>query len=338
MNDQNCQYDQLYGGYASAAQGTRSKNRLIIFTNFYCPACFVGFYPFSDSFTFSPIYAYFAMSKQYHFSIPEVFLSRSGCFLSLSPTNSVSDEDFATNSDQKDPTTGIKIEKDGNNVPIADTLLHASSTLSGDDVAMETTDPNNPPRRSKLDRRKAATMRERRRLRKVNEAFEIVKQRTCPNPNQRLPKVEILRSAIEYITKLETMLHAEGKMTKIMAQNQIAMHGHTGGEYLHHLTSTAYRFGAALARRWNGGGTALARFLALQTTAYAIFRAFSHKTLRFSADGRKRTSLDRLSRIVANIAGEEGGVPAPAPPTQTTETRTSEQPEAEPEKKLAVLL
>uniref|UniRef100_A0A0K0D4Z6 Myoblast determination protein 1 homolog n=1 Tax=Angiostrongylus cantonensis TaxID=6313 RepID=A0A0K0D4Z6_ANGCA len=40
-----------------------------------------------------------------------------------------------------------------------------------------------------VDRRKAATMRERRRLRKVNEAFEIVKQRTCPNPNQRLPKV-----------------------------------------------------------------------------------------------------------------------------------------------------
>lgn len=40
-----------------------------------------------------------------------------------------------------------------------------------------------------VDRRKAATMRERRRLRKVNEAFEVVKQRTCANPNQRLPKV-----------------------------------------------------------------------------------------------------------------------------------------------------
>lgn len=91
-------------------------------------------------------------------------------------------------------------------------------------------------------------MRERRRLRKVNEAFEVVKQRTCPNPNQRLPKVdkkleyygctlincyqpnenasepkvqvEILRSAIEYITKLETMLQSQGKMTKIMAANQ----------------------------------------------------------------------------------------------------------------------
>lgn len=74
--------------------------------------------------------------------------------------------DFSTATDQKDPTTGIKIEKDGEavlldyltrlrrplslgTVPISDTLLHASSTLSGDDVAMETTDPNNPPRRSK---------------------------------------------------------------------------------------------------------------------------------------------------------------------------------------------
>lgn len=50
-----------------------------------------------------------------------------------------------------------------------------------------------------VDRRKAATMRERRRLRRVNEAFEVLKRRTCPNPNQRLPKIEILRHAIEYI-------------------------------------------------------------------------------------------------------------------------------------------
>ncbi|VUZ40392.1 unnamed protein product, partial [Hymenolepis diminuta] len=32
-----------------------------------------------------------------------------------------------------------------------------------------------------VDRRKAATMRERRRLRKVNEAFETLKRRTCSN-------------------------------------------------------------------------------------------------------------------------------------------------------------
>ncbi|XP_064087181.1 transcription factor SUM-1-like [Macrobrachium nipponense] len=58
-----------------------------------------------------------------------------------------------------------------------------------------------------VDRRKAATMRERRRLRKVNEAFELLKRRTCSNPNQRMPKVEILRNAIEYIESLEDLLH-----------------------------------------------------------------------------------------------------------------------------------
>lgn len=61
-----------------------------------------------------------------------------------------------------------------------------------------------------VDRRKAATMRERRRLRKVNEAFEVLKRRTCPNPNQRLPKVEILRNAIEYIESLEDLLQGAG--------------------------------------------------------------------------------------------------------------------------------
>lgn len=65
-----------------------------------------------------------------------------------------------------------------------------------------------------VDRRKAATMRERRRLRKVNEAFEILKRRTCANPNQRLPKVEVLRNAIEYIESLEEMLHGAGKLNK----------------------------------------------------------------------------------------------------------------------------
>lgn len=57
-----------------------------------------------------------------------------------------------------------------------------------------------------IDRRKAATLRERRRLRKVNEAFEMLKRRTSTNPNQRLPKVEILRNAIEYIISLEDLL------------------------------------------------------------------------------------------------------------------------------------
>jgi hypothetical protein len=56
------------------------------------------------------------------------------------------------------------------------------------------------------DRRKKATMRERKRLRKVNEAFENLKKLTCLNANQRLSKVEILRNAIDYIENLENLL------------------------------------------------------------------------------------------------------------------------------------
>jgi len=35
----------------------------------------------------------------------------------------------------------------------------------------------------------AATLRERRRLRKVNEAFDALKRRTCNNSSQRMAKV-----------------------------------------------------------------------------------------------------------------------------------------------------
>nr|AAN03696.1 MyoD-like protein [Schmidtea mediterranea] len=63
-----------------------------------------------------------------------------------------------------------------------------------------------------VDRRKAATMRERRRLRKVNEAFETLKRRTSGNPNQRMPKVEILKNAIDYIESLEELLNSVGKL------------------------------------------------------------------------------------------------------------------------------
>jgi myogenic factor 5 len=61
-------------------------------------------------------------------------------------------------------------------------------------------------------------MRERRRLRKVNEAFETLKRRTCPNPSQRLPKVEILRNAIEYIENLEDLLRSAGINSKSLKQ------------------------------------------------------------------------------------------------------------------------
>uniref|UniRef100_H3D1G6 Myogenic factor 6 n=1 Tax=Tetraodon nigroviridis TaxID=99883 RepID=H3D1G6_TETNG len=58
------------------------------------------------------------------------------------------------------------------------------------------------------DRRKAATLRERRRLKKINEAFDALKRKSVANPNQRLPKVEILRSAISYIERLQELLQS----------------------------------------------------------------------------------------------------------------------------------
>jgi hypothetical protein len=69
------------------------------------------------------------------------------------------------------------------------------------------------------DRRKQATMRERRRLRKVNEAFEVLKKRTCPTPSQRLPKVEILRNAIEYIENLEELLRGSSSSSSSLTVN-----------------------------------------------------------------------------------------------------------------------
>ncbi|KAL4660217.1 myogenic factor 5-like [Arapaima gigas] len=69
------------------------------------------------------------------------------------------------------------------------------------------------------DRRKAATLRERRRLKKINEAFEVLKKKTVPNPSQRLPKVEILRSAINYIEKLQDLLHSLDEQERMLENN-----------------------------------------------------------------------------------------------------------------------
>ncbi|CAK1546439.1 unnamed protein product [Leptosia nina] len=58
-----------------------------------------------------------------------------------------------------------------------------------------------------VDRRKAATMRERRRLRKVNAAFEELRIRARAGSG-RLPKLEILRAAIQHIERLQAALRA----------------------------------------------------------------------------------------------------------------------------------
>ncbi|KAJ8967780.1 hypothetical protein NQ314_002625 [Rhamnusium bicolor] len=54
----------------------------------------------------------------------------------------------------------------------------------------------------------------------------MLSERTCNNPGQRLPKVEILRSAIEYIEYLEEIL--QGSKTSVDDNNTIS----TKSEYV----------------------------------------------------------------------------------------------------------
>lgn len=62
-----------------------------------------------------------------------------------------------------------------------------------------------------------------RRVLQVNEAFEVLKRRTSTNPNQRLPKVEILRNAIEYIESLEDLLQGAESAPGTAPQHDLAV-------------------------------------------------------------------------------------------------------------------
>lgn len=66
-------------------------------------------------------------------------------------------------------------------------------------------------------------MRERRRLKKVNHAFEALRRCTSANPSQRLPKVEILRNAIHYIESLQDLLREQ-------VENYYGLPGGSGSE------------------------------------------------------------------------------------------------------------
>ncbi|XP_012288248.1 transcription factor SUM-1 [Orussus abietinus] len=134
-----------------------------------------------------------------------------------------------------------------------------------------------------VDRRKAATLRERRRLRKVNEAFEVLKRRTSNNPNQRLPKVEILRNAIEYIESLEALL--QGSRTP-RPQDHVAA-DNMNGDSPQYVTDRLRQFSDPLARFQPING-----FDQTETTAAQ----------------NAGSSLDCLSMIVQSISG-----PPPSP-------------------------
>ncbi|CAK1593041.1 unnamed protein product [Parnassius mnemosyne] len=80
-----------------------------------------------------------------------------------------------------------------------------------------------------VDRRKAATLRERRRLRKVNAAFEELRIRARAGSG-RLPKLEILRAAIQHIERLQAALRAaavlESESCKSYVEPVTASRGH----------------------------------------------------------------------------------------------------------------
>uniref|UniRef100_A0A0N5AYC2 Myoblast determination protein 1 homolog n=1 Tax=Syphacia muris TaxID=451379 RepID=A0A0N5AYC2_9BILA len=222
MNAEGCQYDPLYG-YTQPQHRLSSAPDITTLTSF-APQAPIPEYPSAyDPYRYQTCYPSYSPT-----TAPTTFYSSELTPFSVPRASSVVQADFGLPKDvdikpeivdTKEHVTVVDLGGSTSELSDAQTdLLQTGSDVSSQRISTQDVDVTSAPRR--LDRRKAATMRERRRLRKVNEAFEVVKQRTCANPNQRLPKVEILRSAIEYITKLENMLQSQGKMTKIMAANQ----------------------------------------------------------------------------------------------------------------------
>ncbi|XP_077328070.1 myogenic factor 5 [Lithobates pipiens] len=139
---------------------------------------------------------------------------------------------------------------------------------------------------STMDRRKAATMRERRRLKKVNHAFETLKRCTTANPNQRLPKVEILRNAIKYIESLQDLLREQ-------VESYYSLPGQICSEPNSPSSSCSEGMADCISPQWrrNGGFE----------SAYCSDLPTSFPSNKLSA----LSSLDCLSSIVDRIASSE---------------------------------
>ncbi|XP_061750388.1 myoblast determination protein 1 homolog isoform X2 [Nerophis ophidion] len=148
------------------------------------------------------------------------------------------------------------------------------------------------------DRRKAATLRERRRLGKVNDAFETLKRCTSANPNQRLPKVEILRNAISYIESLQALLRGghDDQYYPVME--------HYSGD----SDASSPRSNCSDGMTdFNGAGCASNR----RTTSF--FNNTTSGGVK-AERGSVVSSLDCLSSIVERISTDTGGPAAPESP------------------------
>ncbi|KAB5541880.1 hypothetical protein PHYPO_G00085030 [Pangasianodon hypophthalmus] len=133
------------------------------------------------------------------------------------------------------------------------------------------------------DRRKAATLRERRRLKKINEAFDALKRKTVPNPNQRLPKVEILRSAISYIEKLQDLLHNLDEQDRLSEDGVFNQNPRE-----HNVTNVEYRW----KNTWQGNSD--------HSSAES-----SHQREGCVTESLASSSLRRLSSIVDSISTQD---------------------------------
>ncbi|XP_015193830.1 myoblast determination protein 1 homolog [Lepisosteus oculatus] len=145
------------------------------------------------------------------------------------------------------------------------------------------------------DRRKAATMRERRRLSKVNEAFETLKRCTSTNPNQRLPKVEILRNAISYIESLQSLLRGQD-------ENYYPVLEHYSGD----SDASSPRSNCSDGMMDFGGPTCTSRRRNSYDSAYFSETPNDSRTSKNSVI----SSLDCLSSIVERISTDTSTCPA----------------------------
>uniref|UniRef100_A0A3Q0TD61 Myogenin n=1 Tax=Amphilophus citrinellus TaxID=61819 RepID=A0A3Q0TD61_AMPCI len=138
-----------------------------------------------------------------------------------------------------------------------------------------------------MDRRRAATLREKRRLKKVNEAFDALKRSTLMNPNQRLPKVEILRSAIQYIERLQALVSSLNQQDTETGQQGL------------------------LYRPRKGEGSTCCSSPEWSSTPEQCTQSYSSEDLLSAADSPEQGNMRALTSIVDGISAADGPVAFP---------------------------
>ncbi|XP_028650956.1 myogenic factor 5 [Erpetoichthys calabaricus] len=161
---------------------------------------------------------------------------------------------------------------------------------------------------STVDRRKAATMRERRRLKKVNQAFETLRRCTSVNPNQRLPKVEILRNAIQYIEGLQDLLREQ-------VENYYSLPGQSSSEPGSPTSNCSDGMMECNSPDWR-----------LRSNSYGSSYTSQMQNECLSERGPAASSLQCLSSIVERLSSSNAGVLAGRDVSTLSLTCTDSQP------------